>query len=266
MSLFNRKPVPEAMAPRAGDTPKGRRLLAQIVRENLWELFAVSQYYLLCLLPFLLPGLFFLLSGGFLAALLCLLCSFPLSGPASLAMAKVFSNWLRSRGYEPSRTFWRTFAKEYRHGCLAGLLYQGILSVLAFSAYFYFSASSRVMIVLGFLAVALMLVVWVSSIYGYLMLADIDLPFFAIFKNSFLLFFLDLRDDLLILLAALVLCLPLLIYLPQTLLILLLSWFSWLWLLAAYWGWRALQKYVVKENAAKADADAAPEPDAKPHG
>ena len=89
MSLFNRKPVPEAMAPRAGDTPKGRRLLAQIVRENLWELFAVSQYYLLCLLPFLLPGLFFLLSGGFLAALLCLLCSFPLSGPASLAMRAV---------------------------------------------------------------------------------------------------------------------------------------------------------------------------------
>lgn len=257
--FFSQKgPVPESMAPGKDRRPTGAKLLAQIVKENWGELFLLNFCYSACLSIFLILGFFLLSAGSLPFTLLVFFLSFFIAGPATIAFSKAFVDWQCARGYEPVRVFWHTFKSNFKQGLLAGLVYHGLMTLTAFAAVFYLTTASESMpfMVLGILAAIGFFVTLISSFYGYMMLAGVQLPAKAAIKNSFYLFFLDLKDDLAILTTILLTSLPIVLLIPYSFAAVLILYFSVLWLFASHFAWRGILKFVVPNSEVK---DAAPE-------
>lgn len=249
--FFRQKgPVLESMAPGKDQRPTGAKLLAQIVKENWGELFLLNFCYVACLSVFLLLGFFLLSAGSLPLALVVFFLSFFIAGPATIAFSKAFVDWQCARGYEPVRVFWHTFKSNFKKGVVAGLVYHSLMTITAFAAGFYLTTGEGSMpfMVLGILAAIGFLVTMISSFYGYMMLAGVDLPTKSIIKNSFYLFFLDLKDDLAMLTTVLLTSLPVVLFIPYSFAILLLLYFSVLWLFVSHFAWRGILKFVVPKE------------------
>ncbi len=103
------------------------------------------------------------------------------------------------------RDYWKAFKADFWRSLLGGAVFGILLGVFFIASYFYFQLSRQsgmFFIVPLVLSIFMLLVTYITAVYFFRMLPTVDLKLWPLFKNSFMLFFLNFPRNLLALLIA----------------------------------------------------------------
>ena len=182
--------------------------------------------------------------------LLFLLFSLPIvTMPAAYtAMTRVSLRMVRDESYFLWQDFWATFRAEWKRSMAAGLLVTVGMVASSFSVAFYLRmtpTNAFFYLPVG-LALGVLVLLMLISIYLYPMLALVDLPLKSVFQNAFLLSFLCLKNNLLALLCNGLIGFVLLLFFPVSIFFWFCGYFALVNLIATFFAYGGIQKYVLK--------------------
>ena len=166
---------------------------------------------------------------------------------AITAMSKVIFYMLLDKPVYAFGDFYSSFRLEWKRATLAGLIYSMVLALTVVGMVFYTAfLDVFVLYVMSMLACALILI---AGFYLFPMLAVLDLNLKGIFKNAILLTFLRMPQNICALVLFVLLTLLVLVYLPTTLLAVLVIFFSLINLISTFCAYTALKKFVLTDGS-----------------
>jgi len=219
--IYNRQPKQEITK----DSPKrGLALFFDVLRWNLWELIKLNLLFILFCIPII-------------------------TIPAALtAMSRIISLMLRSMHYDLFSDFFGCFKREFLRSLIIGIVFSILIAVSVSGIYFYDSAISSVVfsLILRAILSIIMVACIIAGFFAFPMTMMTDLPVKHILRNSFLLVAVMLPYnaaslrilDLLWFLAA--------VFLPYSLIIVLIILFSLSGLITTFCALSGINKYIKK--------------------
>ena len=179
---FNTDPGP-GVSP---DEPrkKGFARLAEVLGRDLWPFFKAGLLTVLSLIPFLLGISFAVMSHALLVAILAGVIGGLIAAPQICTMADTV---LRSLRDEPG-FWWETYRRAWKRNWKAALLPGALFGLLcAMEIFMLFHLATSDGLVLGVFLVGIFLV-WGVFTYVWAQIPLLDLPFGTLLKNAALLF------------------------------------------------------------------------------
>lgn len=174
--------------PRAGERKRGLGRWFQILEERFMALFWTNLLLVAMALP-LIAGLFFFAQLGDSLSLVCVAVGVLILSPGLTAASFVTTQIIRDKPVEVWRDFWKSVRRDWKqslgYGAAMGLLWgvfvyalELVVAVQGGLGLMY----TMVFFLCGFLTTGL-------TVLGFQQIAMVELPFFGIFRNAFLLIF-----------------------------------------------------------------------------
>ena len=146
------------------------------------------------------------------------------------------------------RDYWKAFKTDFWRALAGGAIFGVLLGIFSFASYFYFKLTQQngmFFIVPMVLAVFMFFVTYITAVYFFRMLPTVDLKLWPLFKNSFMLFFLNFPRNLLALLIAGIFGFVGFGLLPYSAVVLVCVHFSLLSLALSFITYNGVEKYVI---------------------
>lgn len=202
---------------------KGVRLFLHVLRREFWELCKLNLMMILFCIP---------------------IVTIPV---AVVAMNKVLFLMLMDKSIYTFETFFSTVKAEWKRATVAGLLYFPSLAATIFGLYFYSEIVPNFLLYsCSMFACALILM---AGIYLFPMLAMLDLNAKGIIKNTIILTFSKIPQNIAALFAAALWILLIVMFFPFTASVILLIFFSILILITTLCAYSSLKKIIIVKSA-----------------
>ena len=146
------------------------------------------------------------------------------------------------------RDYMKAFKTDFWRSLLGGVVFGVLLAVFSLATFFYFQLARQdgmFFVVPMILSVFMLLVTFISAVYFFEMLPTVDVKFWPLFKNSFMLFFLNFPRNLLALLISAIFIFVGFGLLPYSAVVLLCIHFSLMALSLNFITYNAVEKYVI---------------------
>lgn len=239
MSIFSFSDAMEE-APRPG--------IFSMIKSHLWDLFLFNLISFFCCAP-LLFGIWMLFIGSpVIYACITVMASAFLSAPCCRAMARIIRQMADGCCFEPIRSFFSAFKEEYLRSVAMGFFYHLLLCGLLLGAMKSFagavsSEESAWVVLLWLCALAGMFVAG-SVFHAFMMLANINLGFFDVLRNAFLLGAANILRTVLSLGFVAALTVVCFILPPYSLCLLPLCYFSLVWSFCGWFSWQTIKEHI----------------------
>ena len=167
--------------------------------------------------------------------------------PATVtAVNKVMIFMLLDKPVYTFEDFFQTFKKEWKRATVLGLPYLLLLGLVLFAMYFYSSVYVNFYLyTFSMLGVAVLIII---GFYLFSLLGFIDLDLKSILKDALILTFLRIPQNLLALMGILAVVFVAIMFLPPSIIAILLMFFALIEFIAVFCAFTGIQKYVVKEE------------------
>jgi uncharacterized membrane protein YesL len=167
--------------------------------------------------------------------------------PAALtAMSKITMMMLMDKPMYTFDDFRSAFKAEWKRAGLVGLIYFPLLALTVLSQLFYSNVYANfVLYVVSMFACAVLLI---AGFYIFPMIAMLDFGIKGIFKNAFLMTFLRMPQNILAFVIIAVLSFLVWMFLPPTIMALLLIFFALCNLIATFCAYTGLKKHIIKTS------------------
>lgn len=144
--------------------------------------------------------------------------------------------------------FKESFKKNWKQSSLLGIIFLLLFSLITISLIFYSNASSNnnLLYVPLFICIFINLLLAFSFIYSFPLLTTVKLSLKDIFKNSFLLSIISLKNTLIAIALAIIIFSISIFLLPFTIFIIFTLSFSLIAFANAFFSWPGIQQYVIK--------------------
>ena len=244
----------------AKNTPKkkGIALFFDILGRKFWKLLALNFIYMLFFLPFLLIILALAVFKNSyeafkISAIVLLLVFAVFIGPATAGMTKVIKAFVIEKHTFIWRDFWSAFKTNFKNAAIVGFI-DCVVIASAFSSLQVYPAlaiqtGSKAMYVPMVIAFSLFLVIMIMNYYIFPMMIATTLSLKNLFKNSFALAFVALKQNFIIFIVSLLTLalMGVLLFFAFPVFMLLLPFFpaAFLCLLSCFISYPVIQKYVI---------------------
>jgi len=162
------------------------------------------------------------------------------------AVNKILMFMIMDRSVYTFEDFLLTFKREWKRSSLIGLIYFPLLILTMFGMYFYSIVYNNFFLyTFSMLGCAVVLMV---GFYLFAMLGVIELDLKETFRNAILLAFLRIPQSVLTLIAMVVLSVLVILFLPSSILTVLLLYFALIVYMAVFCAYTGLSKFVMKEE------------------
>ena len=237
---------------------KGIALFWDIVGRKFWKLMALNLLYMLFFLPLIimLPVMSIFKNNyeASIASMIVLLVIFAIFiGPATAGMTKVIRLFFINKHSFIGRDFFNGFKSNFKRAALIGF-FDCLIIASAFAAFNVYPAlamqtESKLLYIPMIITFSLFLVIVIMNHYIFLMMTATNLSMKNLFKNSFALSFVAIKQNLLVfalILIVLILMFLLRIYvLPVFLMLMPFFPAAFLCLLNCFISYPVIQKYVI---------------------
>ena len=180
--------------------------------------------------------------------ILILFCIPVVTIPAAItAMNKITMFMFMDKPVYTFSDYIAAFKAEWKRATAVGLIYFPALAITVFGQYFYSAMmTSFLLYAISMLACAVVLIV---GFYLFPMLAVLDMNIKGIFKNAVLLTFLRMPQNVLTLIIVVLLTLFVWMFLPPTILAVLLIFFALTGFITTFCAYTGLNKFVIKDDS-----------------
>lgn len=167
--------------------------------------------------------------------------------PAAItAMNKIMIFMLMDNPVDIFADFFATFKAEWKRATIAGLMYFPLLALTIFGQYFYLTVMPNPLLYLvSMLSCA---VVIIAGFYLFAMIAVLDLSLQGALRNSLLLVFIRVPQNVVTLLVVVLLALLVWMFFPATLLILIVIFFAFVGFVCTFCAYTGLKDLVIKKE------------------
>lgn len=206
------------------DAPKkkGLALFFDIYLRAFWELLKLNFIFILFCIPIVTIG------------------------PACAGMSRVTMLMMREKPFFVWGDFWKGFKGEFKQSFLAGIISLLLVAGLTMGVRFYLAAAEQnpVMYAAWFILLVVGFMACMSFIYIYPLIVTVALPFVTLCKNAMLLSIVCLKQSLPAIIAIFLLGLVMFLFLPYTVPVILVMFFSHVSFICSFAAWPGVHKYV----------------------